>query len=81
MSSYKNFISSIPGAVNGYKSAAEFAGSGDRASGGASNSALPKGREDWTHRDWEKKDPKGLAKMAMENPELKSELYSNCYSL
>lgn len=80
LGSYKNFIASIPSATGGYKSAADFAGSGEKSAGVASNSVLQKGREEWSHRDWEKKDPKGLAKMAKENPELKEELYNNCYN-
>lgn len=79
LSAYKNFISSIPvTASNSYTSASAYAGSGE-GNGKGSNHAVAKGREDWTHRDWEKKDPKGLDKMAKENPELKEELYNNCY--
>jgi ATP-dependent protease ClpP protease subunit len=37
-------------------------------------------RKDWTIRDWEKKDAKGLAKMKNETPELYTELYNKFYN-
>lgn len=37
------------------------------------------GRENWTHRDWEKKDPNGLLKMKNETPEIYEALYNATY--
>ena len=38
-----------------------------------------KGREDWTIRDWEKKDAKGLSKIQLETPETYNQMYENFY--
>lgn len=35
----------------------------------------------WTMREWEKKDPKGLEKIANENPELFNEMYKTQYNV
>lgn len=37
------------------------------------------GRENWTIRDWEKKDAKGLAKLKNETPEIYNEMYNKYY--
>ena len=36
-------------------------------------------RSDWTIRDWEKKDAKGLAKIKNETPEVYNEMYNKHY--
>lgn len=41
--------------------------------------AATEGRSDWTIRDWEKKDPKGLQKIANETPEIYQEMYNKFY--
>jgi ATP-dependent protease ClpP protease subunit len=46
---------------------------------GASASSAPQGRDAWTLRDWEKKDPKGLENMYNENPEEYQALYDRTY--
>jgi ATP-dependent protease ClpP protease subunit len=38
------------------------------------------GREDWTIRDWEKKDPKGLEKIQNETPEIYNHMYNSYYN-
>lgn len=42
-------------------------------------SAKVEGRENWTMRDWEKKDPKGLSKMQGEDPTGYQALYDETY--
>ena len=37
------------------------------------------GKESWTIRDWEKKDPKGLEKIKNETPELYNNMFSAYY--
>jgi len=36
-------------------------------------------RANWTHEDWQKNDPKGLAEMKASNPDKEKELYDKCY--
>jgi len=36
-------------------------------------------RSDWTIRDWEKKDAKGLEKIQNETPEIYKEMFNNYY--
>ncbi len=43
------------------------------------NVAKNEERKDWTIRDWEKKDPNGLAKIKNETPEIYSEMYNQFY--
>jgi ATP-dependent Clp protease protease subunit len=47
--------------------------------GGQDKPEIPKDRESWTIRDWDRKDPKGLAKIKNENPELYQEMYDKQY--
>jgi len=42
---------------------------------------IPENRKDWTLRDWEKKDQKGLDKIRNENIELFKQMYKNEYSV
>ena len=44
-----------------------------------STKAVEAGREDWTHRDYEEKDPKALEKIYKETPELAKEMYNSYY--
>jgi ATP-dependent protease ClpP protease subunit len=43
------------------------------------NVAKNEERQDWTIRDWEKKDAKGLAKIKNETPEVYTEMYNKFY--
>lgn len=43
------------------------------------NVAKSEERKDWTIRDWEKKDAKGLAKIKNETPEIYNEMYNAYY--
>lgn len=52
------------------------AGSGDAPT---TETTISEERKTWTHRDWEKKDPKGLENMYKNEPEAANELYKNTY--
>lgn len=70
---FKNILSAIP-TQSRAASFSNYAGSGE-----GSLSKEDKERENWTHRDWEKKDPKGLVERKKQNPDWGNALYDNEY--
>jgi len=44
------------------------------------SSLVPKGREEWGAREWDKNDPKGLENIRLQSPELYKELHDKSYN-